>query len=201
MTTPTGSCGIAFKEWAGVCEALGRGRQTILLRKGGISEDSGAGAFVPDHPAFWLFPTAVHQAQQGLRAESPTLAIGPTVPIRLLAQVEHVRRVVDEASLPALENFHILTPETVRNRFHYREPGLWVLVVRIWRREAPIAIETTPEQAGCKTWVTLDHPLPVDGITPVLNDREWAEVAARLASILDGAGDRPAANSRGIGAA
>ncbi len=200
MITPTGSCRIAFKEWAGVCEALDHGRQTLLLRKGGISEESGAGAFVPEHPEFWLFPTAVHQAQQGLRGEAPTLTTGPTVPIRLLARVEHVRRVVDAASLPALENFHILTPETVRNRFHYREPGLWVLIVRIWRRDTPIAIQTTPEQAGCKTWVTLDEPLPVDQMTPVLDDREWAAVASRLASILDDARDRPAAIGQDSGA-
>jgi hypothetical protein len=29
---------IAFKEWAIVCEALGRGGQSIILRKGGIAE-------------------------------------------------------------------------------------------------------------------------------------------------------------------
>ena len=29
---------IGFKEWAIVCEALGRGRQSVILRKGGIAE-------------------------------------------------------------------------------------------------------------------------------------------------------------------
>ena len=29
---------VGFKEWAIVCEALGRGEQSIILRKGGIAE-------------------------------------------------------------------------------------------------------------------------------------------------------------------
>ena len=31
--------GTAFKEWAIVCDALGKGQQSIIFRKGGIHED------------------------------------------------------------------------------------------------------------------------------------------------------------------
>jgi hypothetical protein len=34
--------GVALKEWAVICQALAEGRQTILLRKGGIAEPGGA---------------------------------------------------------------------------------------------------------------------------------------------------------------
>ena len=64
------SCGIAFKEWASVCDALLEGRQTIILRKGGISEGTAPGVFVPEHSEFWLYPTWVHQAEQGVRVSS-----------------------------------------------------------------------------------------------------------------------------------
>ncbi len=67
------SCAIAFKEWASVCDALLAGRQTIILRKGGISEGKAPGTFVPEHSQFWLYPTWVHQAEQGVR-ESPAAA-------------------------------------------------------------------------------------------------------------------------------
>ena len=43
-------CAIAFKEWAGVCQALGDGRQTIIVRKGGI--DEGPAGFRPEHRGF-----------------------------------------------------------------------------------------------------------------------------------------------------
>jgi hypothetical protein len=186
----SGSCSIAFKEWAGVCDALARGRQSIILRKGGIREGAGPGAFVPEHDAFWLYPTAVHQAQQGLRltGEAPDPAFhGPdsSIPIGLLARVELLGRVRDEASLPALEDFHVLTPETVRGRFHYRSPGLWILGTRIWRRVPPFPIAATPEHAGCKTWVTLDDALPTSDLQAVLDDPEWADRLSRLRTILD----------------
>jgi hypothetical protein len=129
LANPPATCSVAFKEWAGVCDALADGRQSIILRKGGIREEPGPGAFVPEHDAFWLYPTAVHQAQQGLRSGATprsTIATTPgsTIPIGLLARVELIGRIRDEARLPALEDFHVLTAETVRSRFHYRTPGL-----------------------------------------------------------------------------
>ena len=180
----------AFKEWAVICEALALGRQSIILRKGGIREEPGPGAFVPEHDAFWLYPTAVHQAQQGLRDPDAASASryapsGPVVPIGLLARVDLIGRVRDEAVLAALEEFHVLTAETVRSRFHYRTPGLWVLATRIWRHEPPFAIRATPEHAGCKTWVMLDEPLSTSGLTPALDDAAWSSRLARLRTILD----------------
>jgi hypothetical protein len=88
--------------------------------------------------------------------------------------------------LPVLEEYHVLTAETIRQRFHYRSPGLWVLVARIWRREPAFTIMATPEQAGCKTWVTLDPALPTSGIVPALDDTAWAGCLTRLRSVLQG---------------
>ena len=47
VSAPPGWCAVAFKEWAGVCDALLQGRQAIIIRKGGISEGPGPGVFVP----------------------------------------------------------------------------------------------------------------------------------------------------------
>lgn len=174
-----GICSVAFKEWAGVCDALGAGRQSIILRKGGISEEPGAGRFAPDHREFWLYPTFVHQAQQGLRVAVEPPDSGPgdpaSIAIRLLARVDLIARVEDESALDELEPYHVLTPETVRSRFHYRTPGLWVLAVRIWRHEPPYRIAATAEHAGCKTWVTLDEPLAASAVVPAIGEAEWAE--------------------------
>ena len=45
----------ALKEWATVVNALENGDQTVLLRKGGILEDSSG--FVVESEKFFLFPT------------------------------------------------------------------------------------------------------------------------------------------------
>ena len=135
LTLPE-SCGVAFKEWAGVCAALADGRQSLILRKGGIAEESGA--FVPEHRAFWLYPTHVHEAQQGLREGQPALDAAPVPPdhvaLHALALVESIDYVDRVELLAELKDLHVWTEETVLKRFHYRKPGLWVLGVRVFRR-------------------------------------------------------------------
>src|SRR4029077_8093936 len=58
---------VGFKEWAVVCEALGRGRQSIILRKGGIAE--GRDGFLFKHQEFFLFPTWFHEQPPKVRDE------------------------------------------------------------------------------------------------------------------------------------
>jgi len=188
--TPPPTCGIAFKEWAGVCEALATGRQSLILRKGGIEE--GPGGFLPEHPAFWLYPTHVHQGEQGLKPDAPAPdAMEPlagTVGLSALALVERIGRVERLDRLPALEGLHVWTAETVEKRFHYRRPGLWVLAVRVYRRSDPLAVPVTPEHAGCKTWVPLDPAISTAGLAPALSDADFRRQLDRL---LDALGTAP----------
>ena len=67
---------VAFKEWAIVCEAIGSGRQSIMLRKGGIAE--GRDGFAFKHREFFLFPTWFHE-----QLEKTTLPVGTTLPPQL----------------------------------------------------------------------------------------------------------------------
>jgi len=187
------SCGVAFKEWAGVCDALFQGRQSVIIRKGGVSEGAGPGIFVPEYSEFWLYPTWVHQTEQGLRgdaAEPPSAQpsrpeADGSVSIRGLVRVDQIGRVESEKALPALEEFHTLTCETILKRFHYRKPGLWVLGARVWLRDSVLPVVATPEHAGCKTWVILDQPIATSGLSPVFDEIQWAEHRSRLRSILD----------------
>lgn len=182
------TCGVGFKEWSGVCDALAGGDQILILRKGGIAE--GPGGFTPEHPFFWLYPTHVHEVQQGLRIDGPVPApasddLPPgAVAIRALAAVETVRRIDREDDLDALEGFHVWTSETVHKRFRYRSPGLWALVVRVWTAARPTTLIATPEQLGCKTWVDLDPPPPTFGLAPALDDEAWRRRREALPAVL-----------------
>jgi hypothetical protein len=189
MSSLPDSSQIALKEWAGVCDALMTGRQAIILRKGGILEDPGG--FAPEHSFFWLYPTHVHQAEQGLRVDHGAVAASGSPPdatdrvmIQALAAVELVHFVGSEETLPWLTPFHVLTEETVRKRFHYRKPGLWVLGVRVFRRQEPWPLDPTPEQLGCKSWVVLDTPLATQGLKPVIDAADWAQRLDRLRSLV-----------------
>ena len=57
----------ALKEWATVVNALENGDQTVLLRKGGILEDSSG--FVVENEKFFLFPTFEHQETRHLKPQ------------------------------------------------------------------------------------------------------------------------------------
>jgi len=161
-------CGMAFKEWAGICQALESGRQSIIIRKGGIAESRGR--FVPEYSRFWLFPTYTHQQEQGLREPAPAPAGEHAISIQSLAVVEQVWRLESPDAALALEPFHIWTETTVLSRFQYRTPGLWLLFARLFRLPEPVEIAQRPEFQGCHSWVPLPEPISVDGLIPVLSD-------------------------------
>src|SRR5918998_1365741 len=104
---------VGFKEWALVCEALGRGEQTIILRKGGIAE--GRAGFSFRHREFFLFPTFFHEQVEkirGVRRELPQRSAGE-VRINVFATVEEAAVVRSWDKVSALDAFHILHPDVV----------------------------------------------------------------------------------------
>lgn len=187
MTTPDlpETCGAALKEWSGVCDALRDGRQVLVLRKGGIAEQRGR--FEPEFPVFWLYPTHLHEQAQGLkwpagtnRAEAPDIVL-----LDLLAVVTDVHYIDREDTLADLDPWHALTEDTVRARFRYRTPGLWVLLLRAYSRHEPGRVPVAPWHQGCKSWLTLEAPLSTRGATPVLGDAEFRCRVEALNQILD----------------
>ena len=188
------TCNIAFKEWAAVCEALAAGRQTIILRKGGIHE--GREFFRVEHGEFWLYPTNFHQAATSLTSDAGefiTRALAgtkpgpgelPLIPIRLFVEVAEVRELKTEESALRLAGLHIWSEATVRRRFAYRHPGLYLLVARCFMREPPAVLEESPEMAGCKSWVELPDPIPTRGLAPILTDDEFRRHLAAIHAAL-----------------
>lgn len=174
-------CRRAFKEWEGVCAALGSGRQVLIFRKGGVAEDRGS--FVPDCDRFWLYPTRVHEAEQGLRegfGERSTIENRREITIDLFARVETIKRIDDWKTIVNLYSEHIWTEETIRKRFDYREPGLWCMIVRIYRSEPAWSIAVDAAAAGCKTWVEIPTPTVCVRLNPVIGDADFSERVARI---------------------
>lgn len=181
----------AFKEWAVICAALGEGRQSVILRKGGIHE--GRAGFHIAHSELWLFPTWLHQIEpdtltpeaqpllERALAERPSSA---QIPLQYYAVVQQVHEIQDESLLPRLEGLHLWSHRTVVNRFHYRQPGLFALAVRVYRLPEAIWIPDSPHFGGCRTWVDLPRELETAGCEPVLSDAEFEERNAALSQAL-----------------
>jgi hypothetical protein len=185
----------ALKEWAIVGRALADGRQTLLIRKGGIEEIKRG--FQVTHSDFWLFPTYVHQKAADLipavhaEFEAVQAAQPPagTVQIQLYATVADVVKAMDLDRLRALEGHHVLSGECIQSRFHYRNnPGVHVLTLRVYRRPNVITLKNASWYDGCVSWVDLDEALPTEGCVPVLSDAEFEARLADIRTRLTGAG-------------
>ena len=178
-------CSIALKEWAVVCAALACGKQSILVRKGGI--DEGPSGFLPEHPLFWLLPTAYHQSPDSLQSGAHELLASAQnsfrpgeIRIDLLAAVEDVFRVERVEDLEKLRGLHIWSDATTGQRFHYRAPGLFIMLLCVHRIPSPAILPEWPELAGCRSWVDLPEPLSTDGATPVVSEGEWGTVSESM---------------------
>ena len=181
----------ALKEWAVICRALADGRQAVILRKGGIAEKHGT--FEVEHQRFWLYPTYVHQQHTGIiEEEFPLLECveaerPPAGVLRLshFAEVGGVFHVHDVASALHLSGLHLWSCQTVQQRFLYREPGLYVMPVRVYRAAEVVEMTETTAFAGCRSWVDLGRELSTDGAAPVLEELAYAHVLHELERRLE----------------
>ena len=181
----------AFKEWAVICKALADGKQALILRKGGIAE--AGNTFTPEHKRFWLYPTYLHQQEHGIKPEMASLLKDAekdkppkgTVRLSHFVEVPGDYHVSDLTKALLLAPLHLWTEETVRQRFEYRHPGLYVLPARVYRMPRHFDLIETPHYAGCKSWVELEQNVPTEGAVPVLDDKAFNDVLRKLDALLN----------------
>ena len=188
---------VALKEWAVVCAALGDGRQSLLLRKGGIREPSADRSFHVERRAFALLPTYFHAQDSGrardlvpdVHAELAELRAPQDglLHIDLCAEVTGVWWLGTLASAHSLAGLHVLSEPCVTDRFHYRRPGLWALHLRVHRLRVPAVLPDRPGYAGCVSWVHLDEPVRGEAESVVSDDEHQAR-EAELVRLLGPAG-------------
>lgn len=175
----------AFKEWALVCEALGNGRQSLIIRKGGIAEGRDGFAFRNDE--FLLFPTWFHE-----QLERTTLPAGTELPpppdeeleIRYSVTVEWSQLVTDRELLRKLADWHVWKDSVVEERFCYDEPqGVHVAMVRVFRLDPPTRLKNEKKYGGCRSWLELPD-CTGHALVSVISDEEHAVRVAELKRLL-----------------
>ncbi len=184
---PTTTTTLALKEWGAVAHALLAGRQTVLLRKGGIHEKAFAVAGSPG--GFVLFPTVAHSHAQRVRPEhADLLPLGAAdvgddqLFIRCGLTLVDTVAVSRPERLPEIADLHIWTDASVtadRVEFRPKRP-LQVLVVRAVALPEPVVIPRLDAYGGCRSWV--DVPVAWDGRsgTQAVDEARLAADAARV---------------------
>lgn len=179
---------MALKEWAVVVEAMARGRQTLLLRKGGIADPDET--FQLEHREFFLFPTLEHQKRDQVRAEFHPLfdevvkrsSQPGQIQLPLYAGVAGHWPVQLAEDLAGLERFHIWTPEFLAMRLAYKpEIPTLAVVVRAYTLSKPPVIPNVPAYAGCRSWVPLEQAAPVEGAIPVMENQVFRLALEQIA--------------------
>ena len=162
----------ALKEWSTIIDALGRGVQVILIRKGGIADPK----FGLDAQQFYLYPTYFHQGEDDARRN---------------VVVTHWCEVVRTWSVRDLELLERLAPlvaiprETLDARYRFRpDQALHVIGVRTYALPRPVGVMFRDEYAGCRSWLSVDEEIDVEGSLPALSDAELETKLTTVDSLL-----------------
>ncbi|WP_322903386.1 DUF1802 family protein [Paenibacillus campi] len=179
---------IALKEWASAIQALADGKQIVLMRKGGIVEETRS--FELKERAFYLYPTYEHQrsellkpeyrhlVKQSLQSWSPEQA---TATIRLYAEVVDDLEITSQEQLDRLRHHHIWTDTFAEERLRWKKKNpLHVLILRVYSIERPVDIPVEEQYIGCKSWISIPSSSVTSEMTPVLDAAEFEVMKSDL---------------------
>ena len=189
---------LALKEWSIICKAMEEGKQTILLRKGGILEYKKG--FEISQKLFLLYPTLEHQAAEYLQSNylqeyelllkrnGSEIVQDKVNTIRIIARIEAKQEFHDHELLSKLEKYHIWNEKYVNMRMNYNpKKPMNALLLRIYKLSQPISIDVNPEWAGCKSWIDIEFPSKygnqygninelLNQSVPVIKDKDFQKI-------------------------
>lgn len=192
-----GALSEALKEWAVAVEALLRGDQILLLRKGGIREEKGR--FSVKAERVLLFPTYEHQQPDRVKPPYQRTVVPvesgyhpEQIAIAGWAEITHTIPLGQDSPVFALAPFHIWNEQFVRERWAWKpSSALNVLLLRSHRLPVPISFPYRPEYGGCRSWITLADSVPLEGSTAVLTETAYQAQVEQILAVLNPAASEP----------
>ena len=181
---------IALKELSVTVDALAKGEQILLLRKGGIQETNHH--FQVEHSGFFLYPTHYHEWEYLLKPDVRTQLDqvnandeADFVPLSVYATVTDIIDIDEKSRVLSLDRFHIWMPEYVENRLSWKPTNpLKVLLLRCYRLMTPISVPVIAEYRGCQSWVELLEEYPLGESRQVLTEHEFQRQVAEIKTTL-----------------
>jgi hypothetical protein len=174
----------ALKEWATVVKALEQGKQTVLLRKGGILDDE----FDVEANKFFLFPTWRHHETKYVRPEYQNFLeeMINNKPDEGFNRITSFAEVLDEKDVASMEiidklsEFHVWSDTYIEERASWKpERPFKALFLKTYKiPEIKLPLESSFQ--GCKSWVEINSNFEIGEL--VLNE---SEIQSRLDKFRD----------------
>tara|TARA_Y100000590_G_scaffold34596_1_gene37729 strand:+ start:2720 stop:3274 length:555 start_codon:yes stop_codon:yes gene_type:complete len=151
-----------LKEWATVVKALEQGKQTVILRKGGILET--ASGFNIETEKFFLFPTWEHQETKHVKPEfhnflNDVLNNPPDEGfnnISSFAEVLAEKDIESNETIDKLSKFHVWSDSYIQARRNWKpEKPIKAVFLKTYKiPEMKIPLESSFQ--GCKSWLEIN---------------------------------------------
>ena len=162
-----------INEWNATIEALGQGKQTILIRKINTTQKE-----------FLLYPTISYANKDDVLdsfqeeykdfAKDNLLPNGEnrTYEVKYYAKVEEV---IEKSSsrIGAFNKFHIWTREHVKSYLGRNSAKIWIL--RVYKLDTPQKLK----RSNGMVYANVNQPVKLEG-TPVLSDEEFVKLKENI---------------------
>lgn len=161
-----------LNEWNATVEALGQGKQTILIRKYNTSLKE-----------FLLYPTVSYANKDNyldsfsdkkfVKENTYPNKENDKFEVKYFAKVE---KVIEKSSgrIGTLNDFHIWTCDHVKSYLKNKKAYIWVL--RVYELENPVF---TKRSNGMLYANTLEE-ISIDNMKPVLSDKEFDKILSKI---------------------
>ena len=157
--------------------ALGRGDQVVIMRKGGI--DEGENGFEIKHKQFWLFPTQFHQQKSFVISSAARHMTPPPnneiIPIQYHCEVVAHFELNQIEQIEKIRGLHVWKDEVLIQRMSSGDiHQLHALLVRVSHLPNAIEIQMDEQYGGCRSWIQLKKDLDTNHLSLVLNEDQFA---------------------------
>ena len=152
----------ALKEWATVIKALEQGKQTVILRKGGILET--ASGFNIESKKFFLFPTWEHQETKHVKPEFQNFLkdVLNKKPVQGFNKITSYAEILFEKDIDSMDiinelsSFHVWSNSYIEERKNWmpEKPMKVVFLKAVKIPEFDLPLQ--PEFQGCKSWIEIN---------------------------------------------
>ena len=162
---------VEITEWNATIEALGQGKQTILIRKINTTQKE-----------FLLYPTISYANKEDILdsfqdkdfVKDNLLPNGEnrTYEVKYYAKVEEV---IEKSSsrIGTLNKFHIWTREHVKSYLGRNSAKIWIL--RVYKLDSPQKLKRT----NGMVYANVEKPVKLEG-SPVLSDEEFMKLKEEI---------------------